>query len=67
MGFDDVALVRLAHAHQIAPSALSSFYLNRQHARTGLVLGYGNTSASQFATAIRTLQRLIEQLQNGSG
>lgn len=66
-GVDDVALVRLAHAHQIAPSALSSFYLNRQHARTGLVLGYGNTSASQFATAIRTLQRLIEQLQNGSG
>ena len=66
-GIDDVALVRLAHQHQLAPSALSTFYLNRQHARSGLVLGYGNTSASQFATAIRTLQRLIAQLQNGSG
>lgn len=66
-GIDDVALVRLAHQHQLAPSALSTFYLNRQHARSGLVLGYGNTSASLFATAIRTLQRLIAQLQNGSG
>ena len=66
-GIDDVALVRQARLHQMAPSALSSFYLNRQQARTGLVLGYGNTSASQFTTAIRTLQRLIVPLRRGQG
>ena len=66
-GIDDVSLVRQARAHQMTPSALSTFYLNRQHARTGLVLGYGNTSASQFAPAIRTLQRLIAPLRRGQG
>lgn len=66
-GIDDVALVRQARLHQMAPGALSSFYLNRQQARTGLVLGYGNTSASQFTTAIRTLQRLIVPLRRGQG
>lgn len=64
-GIDDVELVRQARLHQMAPGALSSFYLNRQQARTGLVLGYGNTSASQFTTAIRTLQRLIAPLRRG--
>ncbi|WP_333499035.1 MocR-like pyridoxine biosynthesis transcription factor PdxR [Kluyvera sp. CHPC 1.2972] len=64
-GIDDVALVRQARLHQMAPGALSSFYLNRQQARTGLVLGYGNTSASQFTTAMRTLQRLIVPLRCG--
>ena len=62
-----VSLVRQARAHQMTPSALSTFYLDRQHARTGLVLGYGNTSASQFAPAIRTLQRLIAPLRRGQG
>lgn len=66
-GIDDVSLVRQARAHQMTPSALSTFYLDRQHARTGLVLGYGNTSASQFAPAIRTLQRLIAPLRRGQG
>lgn len=66
-GIDDVELVRQARLHHMAPSALSTFYLNRQLARTGLVLGYGNTSASQFAPAIRTLQRLIASLQRGQG
>ncbi len=66
-GLDDVSLVRQARAHQMTPSALSTFYLDRQHARTGLVLGYGNTSASQFAPAIRTLQRLIAPLRRGQG
>ena len=62
-GIDDVELVRQARLHQMAPSALSTFYLDRQKAKSGLVLGYGNTSASQFTTAIRTLQRLIAPLR----
>lgn len=62
-GIDDVTLVRAQlRAHQMAPGALSSFYLNRQHARSGLVLGYGNTSASQFAPAIHHVLRSVVSL-----
>lgn len=64
-GVDDIEWVRQARLHQMAPSALSPFYLEKQHARSGLVLGYGNTSASQFSAAIRTLQRLIVPLRRG--
>lgn len=64
-GIDDVEVVRQARLHQMAPSALSTFYLDRQQAKSGLVLGYGNTSASQFTTAVRTLQRLIAPLRRG--
>ncbi len=44
-----------------APAALSHFYLDPQRARSGLVLGYGNTSASRYLPALRTLNRLIAQ------
>lgn len=64
-GIDDVEWVRQARLHQMAPAALSPFYLDAQRARSGLVLGYGNTSASQFSAAIRTLQRLIVPLRRG--
>ncbi|HHL3949976.1 TPA: PLP-dependent aminotransferase family protein [Klebsiella pneumoniae] len=46
---------------QLAPAALSHFYLDPQRARSGLVLGYGNTSASRYLPALRTLNRLIAQ------
>ncbi len=32
-----------ARQFQLAPAALSHFYLDPQRARSGLVLGYGNT------------------------
>lgn len=35
--------------------------------QTGLVLGYGNTSASQFVSGIRRIQALITQQQDGKG
>ncbi|WP_434659951.1 PLP-dependent aminotransferase family protein [Klebsiella sp. MISC125] len=64
-GIDDEALVQLARQFQQAPAALSRFYLDAKNARSGLVLGYGNTSASHFIPAVRTLNRLITQCRRG--
>ncbi|MFW3296189.1 PLP-dependent aminotransferase family protein, partial [Enterobacter quasiroggenkampii] len=46
---------------------LSGYYLEAKQGQTGLVLGYGNTSASQFAPGIRRLQALITQQQGAKG
>lgn len=62
-GIDDRQLVQEARAFQLAPAALSGYYLDVKQGQTGLVLGYGNTSASLFAPGIRRLQRLITQQQ----
>lgn len=56
---DDLAIVQQARRFQLAPGALSRFYLDVNTARSGFVLGYGNTSASHFMAAVRTLNRLI--------
>ena len=56
---DDQAIVQQARRFQLAPGALSRFYLDVKTARSGFVLGYGNTSASHFMAAVRTLNRLI--------
>jgi GntR family transcriptional regulator/MocR family aminotransferase len=60
-GIDDGKVVDLARQYQLAPAALSRFYLDPSQGETGLVLGYGNTSASRFVAGIRTLNRLIVQ------
>lgn len=62
---NDKAIVQQARAFQLAPAALSGYYLAPKQGQTGLVLGYGNTSASQFASGIRRLQTLITQQQDG--
>ncbi|HCR0224939.1 PLP-dependent aminotransferase family protein [Enterobacter kobei] len=64
-GIDDQRLVEKARAFQLAPAALSGYYLEAKQGQTGLVLGYGNTSASQFVPGIRRLQALITQQQGG--
>ncbi|HCB1984639.1 TPA: GntR family transcriptional regulator [Klebsiella pneumoniae] len=60
-GVNDRTLAQQARQFQLAPAALSHFYLDPQRARSGLVLGYGNTSASRYFPALRTLNRLIAQ------
>lgn len=65
-GIDDQAIAQQARQFQLAPAALSHFYLDPQRARSGLVLGYGNTSASRYPLALRTLNRLIVQHRRGS-
>lgn len=64
-GIDDRAIVEQARAFQLAPAALSGYYLDTKQGQTGLVLGYGNTSASQFAPGIRRIQALITQQRGG--
>lgn len=66
-GINDLALVSEAHKYSLAPHPLSQFYLSPSGASHGLVLGYGNTSASLFPSAVRTLGRLIEQCRDGKG
>ncbi|ARJ43350.1 DNA-binding protein [Pantoea alhagi] len=61
---DDVMLARQARQYQLAPAPLSQFYLDKNRVRYGLVLGYGNTSASQFVPAIERLQQLITRLRH---
>lgn len=64
-GIDDKRLAQQARAFQMAPAALSGYYLDATQGQSGLVLGYGNTSASQFTPGIRRLQALITQQQDG--
>ena len=66
-GIDDQRLVEQARALQLAPAALSWYYLETKQGQTGLFLCYGNTSASQFAPGIRRLQALITQQRGGKG
>lgn len=66
-GIDDQKLVEQARAFQLAPAALSGYYLEKKQGQAGLVLGYGNTSASQFVPGIRRLQALITQQQGEKG
>lgn len=66
-GIEDGIVAALARQYQLAPGALSHFYLNPAQGETGLVLGYGNTSASGFVAAIRILNRLIEQTRRVQG
>ncbi|MGQ3904224.1 MocR-like pyridoxine biosynthesis transcription factor PdxR [Mixta calida] len=63
---DDVVLAQQARRYQLAPAALSTFYLDPNARRYGLVLGYGNTTASQFAPGVQRLQQLITQLRRQS-
>ncbi len=51
-GVNDRTLAQQARQFQLAPAALSHFYLDPQRARSGLVLGYGNTSASRYLPAL---------------
>jgi len=64
-GVNDYAIIGQARRYQIAPGALSRLYLDPATAQHGLILGYGNTSASLYPGAIRTLNRLIEQTPRG--
>ncbi|PWQ84970.1 DNA-binding protein, partial [Enterococcus faecium] len=60
-------LVEQARTYQLAPAALSGYYLDTKQGQSGQVLGYGNTSASLYASAIRRIQILITQQQGGKG
>ncbi len=64
-GINDLHVASEARRFGLAPHALSRFYLQPSPTSSGLVLGYGNTSASLFSGSVRTLARLITQSQGG--
>lgn len=64
-GIDDAAVVREARQFNLAPHALSRFYLHPSPEQSGLVLGFGNTSSAHFTAAVRTLNRIIVPCRGG--
>ncbi|WP_233237993.1 PLP-dependent aminotransferase family protein [Bordetella sp. LUAb4] len=56
---DDMAVVRIARAHGLAPSALSAWHLRRAHAQRGLLLSVTNLHRDNINTACATLARIV--------
>ncbi|OZI69545.1 PLP-dependent aminotransferase family protein [Bordetella genomosp. 2] len=56
---DDMAVVRIARAHGLAPSALSAWHLRRAHAQRGLLLSVTNLHRDNIDTACATLARIV--------
>ncbi|MFC4277165.1 MocR-like pyridoxine biosynthesis transcription factor PdxR [Achromobacter aloeverae] len=56
---DDIAVVRAARAHGLAPSALSAWHLSRGHAQRGLLLSVTNLHPDNIETACVTLARIV--------
>lgn len=56
---DDSAIVRLARAQGLAPAALSSWYLQRNHAQRGLLLSVTNLRPDNLVSACAMLAGII--------
>lgn len=57
---DDIAVVRIARAHGLAPSALSAWHISRPHAQRGLLLSVTNLHRGNIGTTCATLARIVE-------
>lgn len=58
--YSDQAIAEAARAYDMAPAPLSRFALRAQPEDNGLVLGYGNTSESQYPALVQRLSRLAQ-------
>ena len=58
--YPDQAIAEAARAYDMAPAPLSRFSLRAQPEDNGLVLGYGNTSESQYPALVQRLSRLAQ-------
>lgn len=56
---DDSALVSMARARGLAPSALSAWYLRRRHAQRGLLLSVTNLRSDNVGAACATLANVV--------
>jgi GntR family transcriptional regulator/MocR family aminotransferase len=61
----DTALADAARAYDMAPAPLSRFALVPRPGCNGLVLGYGNTSESQYPALVQRLSALALQTLQG--
>ncbi|WP_323017203.1 PLP-dependent aminotransferase family protein [Castellaniella sp.] len=58
-GVDDTLVVRDALQQGVVTRALSTYYLERTHARPGLLLGYAGVSPEDIRPAFDTLARVV--------
>ncbi|WP_416347224.1 PLP-dependent aminotransferase family protein [Castellaniella sp.] len=58
-GVDDNLVVRDAFQQGVVARALSNYYLERAHARPGLLLGYAGATLAEIRPAFDTLARVI--------
>ncbi|WP_417276675.1 PLP-dependent aminotransferase family protein [Castellaniella sp.] len=58
-GVDDILVVRDALQQGVVTRALSTYYLERTRARSGLLLGYAGVSPEEIRPAFDTLARVI--------
>lgn len=56
---DDSAVVGIARAHGLAPSALSAWHLRRDHAQRGLLLSVTNLRPDNIDTACAALAKVV--------
>jgi GntR family transcriptional regulator/MocR family aminotransferase len=56
---DDIAVVRIARAHGLAPSALSAWHLSRAHAQRGLLLSVTNLHRDNIDAACAMLGGIV--------
>lgn len=57
----DVQVCRLARARGVNPAPLSEYYEEGQQARSGLVIGFGNTPLEAIEPSVRALAGAIEE------
>lgn len=62
---DDIAVVRIARAHGLAPSALFAWHISRPHAQRGLLLSATNLHRGNIGTTCATLARIVESNWDG--
>lgn len=59
--YPDRAIVTRALDRKLGPKPLSAFTLKSHEGSNGLVLGYGNNSAEQFDSLLKTLSTLVKR------
>ena len=62
---DDIAVARAANEKRVGVTPLSSYFIGRER-RSGLVLGFANTSVEQMPDAVRVLRRVAELEASGA-
>lgn len=61
----DTEIAQRAQAHGLVSLPLSRYYMRREAARQGLVLGYGGVAEAQIEPMLRRLARLVPGAQPG--
>lgn len=58
-GLDDMKIAKMARSKGIGVHALSAFFIKPTHCDTGLIIGYGNTTADNIPRAVNIIAQLL--------